>query len=143
MSHPDILRPTYSCIFTFILQRSYRWPSSAACIISHRVPSSLVLLQETSEATRKSIEAKGIAQFQTIVSEGISPQLLEWKGIEATEALSHSNNAKVVVIGNAKNGLPLIFGDSSNASPRPYTPHQATQPSKLETLPRRLGLKTE
>eukprot|EP00976_Prorocentrum_cordatum_P080820 1184131-Prorocentrum_minimum.AAC.2 len=102
-----------------------------------------VLAKETSEATRKSIEAKGIAQFQTIVSEGISPQLLEWKGIEATEALSHSNNAKVVVIGNAKNGLPLIFGDSSNASPRPYTPHQATQPSKLETLPRRLGLKTE
>ena len=37
---------------------------------------------------------------------GISPQLLEWKGIEATEKLAMSQNSKVVVIGNGKNGLP-------------------------------------
>jgi chemotaxis signal transduction protein len=36
--------------------------------------------------------------------------LLEWKGIEATEKLATSSNAKVVVIGNSKNGLPLILG---------------------------------
>ena len=40
---------------------------------------------------------------------GISPQLLEWKGIEATEKLAQSNNTKVVVIGNPKNGLPLVL----------------------------------
>jgi len=48
--------------------------------------------------------------FQQIVAQGISPQLLEWKGIEATETLAKSANSKIVVIGNAKNGLPLILG---------------------------------
>jgi hypothetical protein len=35
--------------------------------------------------------------------------LLEWKGIEATERLATSTNSKVVLIGNTKNGLPLIL----------------------------------
>jgi len=43
------------------------------------------------------------------VTQGISAQLLEWKGIEATEDLAKSQNAKVVVIGG-KNGLPRILG---------------------------------
>jgi prohibitin 1 len=68
------------------------------------------LQKETQEAQRKRIEAQGIRDFQQIVAQGISPQLLEWKGIEATENLSKSNNTKVVVIGNSKNGLPLILG---------------------------------
>jgi prohibitin 1 len=68
------------------------------------------LQKETQEAQRKRIEAAGIRDFQQIVAQGISPQLLEWKGIEATENLAKSSNAKVVVIGNSKNGLPLILG---------------------------------
>ncbi len=68
------------------------------------------LQKETQEAQRKRIEAQGIRDFQQIVAQGISPQLLEWKGIEATENLAKSANAKVVVIGNNKNGLPLILG---------------------------------
>ncbi|MGZ4731677.1 MAG: prohibitin family protein [Terriglobales bacterium] len=68
------------------------------------------LQKETQEAQRKRIEAAGIRDFQQIVAQGISPQLLEWKGIEATETLAKSANAKVVVIGNPKNGLPLILG---------------------------------
>jgi regulator of protease activity HflC (stomatin/prohibitin superfamily) len=43
------------------------------------------------------------------VAQGISPQLLEWKGIEATEKLASSPNTKIVLIGNTKNGLPLVF----------------------------------
>jgi regulator of protease activity HflC (stomatin/prohibitin superfamily) len=68
------------------------------------------LQKEKQEAERKRIEAAGIRDFQQIVAQGISPQLLEWKGIEATENLSKSSNTKVVVIGNSKNGLPLILG---------------------------------
>ncbi len=68
------------------------------------------LQKETQEAQRKRIEAQGIRDFQQIVAQGISPQLLEWKGIEATENLAKSSNTKVVVIGNSKNGLPLILG---------------------------------
>src|SRR5580765_7672075 len=69
-----------------------------------------VLQKEQQEAERKRIEAQGIADFQRIVAQGISQQLLEWKGIEATEKLATSSNAKVVVIGSSKNGLPLILG---------------------------------
>ena len=68
------------------------------------------LQKETQEAQRKRIEAGGIRDFQQIVAQGISPALLEWKGIEATEKLAGSQNTKVVVIGNPKNGLPLILG---------------------------------
>ncbi|HEY4661119.1 MAG TPA: prohibitin family protein [Terriglobales bacterium] len=68
------------------------------------------LQKETQEAQRKRIEAQGVRDFQQIVAQGISAQLLEWKGIEATELLAKSSNTKVVVIGNSKNGLPLILG---------------------------------
>src|SRR5215469_5305025 len=68
------------------------------------------LQKETQEAQRKRIEAQGIRDFQQIVAQGISPQLLEWKGIEATETLAKSPNSKVVVVGGGKNGLPLILG---------------------------------
>jgi len=69
-----------------------------------------ILQKEKQEAERKRIEAQGIADFQKIVAQGISPQLLEWKGIEATEKLATSSNSKVVVVGNSKNGLPLVLG---------------------------------
>jgi len=73
-----------------------------------------VLQKEQQEAERKRIEAQGVADFQRIVAQGISPQLLEWKGIEATEKLAMSTNTKVVVVGNPKSGLPIILGGGSN-----------------------------
>src|SRR6202011_3666707 len=60
------------------------------------------LQKEKQEAERKRIEAAGIRDFQQIVAQGISTQLLEWKGIEATELLAKSPNAKIVVIGDRK-----------------------------------------
>jgi prohibitin 1 len=69
------------------------------------------LQKEEQEAKRKRIEAQGIRDFQMTVSQGISQQLLEWKGIEATETLAKSPNSKIIVIGNTKNGLPLVMGN--------------------------------
>ena len=68
-----------------------------------------VLTKEKQEADRKRIEAKGISDFQKIITRSITTQLLHWKGIETTEKLAASPNAKVVVIGAGKTGLPLIF----------------------------------
>ena len=68
-----------------------------------------VLDKERQEAERKRIEAKGVSDFQTIVSQSINTNLLQWKGIEATETLSKSQNAKIVIIGSGKNGLPVIL----------------------------------
>ena len=68
-----------------------------------------VLTKEKQEADRKRIEAKGIADFQTIVAQGISDPLLRWKGIEATEKLAGSANTKVIIVGAGKDGLPVIL----------------------------------
>lgn len=68
-----------------------------------------ILQKEKQEAERKRIEAQGISDFQNIVARGISEQLLRWKGIEATEKIAQSPNAKVIVIGAGKDGLPLIL----------------------------------
>ncbi len=68
------------------------------------------LLKEEKEAERKRIEAQGIKDFQEIVSQGINENYLRWKGIEATNELSQSENAKVVIIGSGKDGMPLILG---------------------------------
>ena len=68
------------------------------------------LLKEQKEAERKRIEAEGIAEFQKIVTKTITPQLLKWKGVEATQELSKSPNSKVIVIGNGDGDLPIILG---------------------------------
>ncbi len=67
-----------------------------------------VLTKEKQEADRKRIEAQGISDFQKIVNQGLNSQLLQWKGIEATEKLANSSNTKVIIVGG-KDGLPLIF----------------------------------
>jgi prohibitin 1 len=69
-----------------------------------------VLDRERQEAERKRVEAQGIADFQSIVARGISPELLKWKAIEVAHELSKSPNAKIVVLGD-KTGLPIILGD--------------------------------
>ncbi len=69
-----------------------------------------VLEKETQEAERKRIEATGIADFQRTIATGLNDNVLRWKGIEATLELAKSANAKVVVVGAGKEGLPLIVG---------------------------------
>jgi regulator of protease activity HflC (stomatin/prohibitin superfamily) len=66
--------------------------------------------KEKLEADRKRIEAQGIADFQEIVSAGITPSLLKWKGIEATQKLAESQNTKIVIVGNGEGDLPIILG---------------------------------
>lgn len=74
------------------------------------------LQKERQEAERKRIEAKGIADFQAIVSQGISDKLLAWKGIEATQELAKSNNTKIVMVGNTKATLPVILGGEATST---------------------------
>ncbi len=68
-----------------------------------------VLERTRQEAERKRIEAAGIADFQAIISKGLSDKIIEWKGIEATEKLAESPNAKVIIVGSGKDGLPVIL----------------------------------
>lgn len=75
-----------------------------------------VLRTEQQEAQRKAIEASGIADFQKIVSEGISEELLQWKGVEATEKFATSPNTKIVIIGNSNSDLPVILSAANDDS---------------------------
>ena len=72
--------------------------------------------REAQESRRKQIEANGIAAFQQTVSQGISDSYLRLRGIEATLALAQSQNAKIVIIGGGKDGLPIILGNVDNPS---------------------------
>jgi regulator of protease activity HflC (stomatin/prohibitin superfamily) len=62
------------------------------------------------EAERKRIEAAGIGAYNDRVRRSLSPELLSWHGIQATKELAASPNAKVVVVGAGKSGLPIIMG---------------------------------
>lgn len=65
--------------------------------------------KERSEAERKRIAAEGEAQANKIINSSLTSELLKMRGIEATQQLANSPNAKTIVIGG-KDGLPLILG---------------------------------
>jgi regulator of protease activity HflC (stomatin/prohibitin superfamily) len=64
------------------------------------------------EAERQKIEAEGKATANRIISASLTAKILQENGIEATLKLAESPNPKVVIVGNSKDGLPLILGDS-------------------------------
>lgn len=68
------------------------------------------LVSEKREADRKIIEAEGVYQYNTKINKSLNGDILKWKGIQATQALSESNNSKVIVIGSGGNQLPIILG---------------------------------
>ena len=68
--------------------------------------------KERSEAERKKIAAEGEARANQIINSSLTNALLKMRGIEATTQLAKSPNAKVVVIGSGKDGMPLILGNN-------------------------------
>ena len=69
------------------------------------------------EAQRLRIEAEGLRGFYEVVGASLTPQLLTWRGIEATVEVARSPNAKVVIMGNGKGQLPLILGGDLGNTP--------------------------
>jgi hypothetical protein len=98
--------------------------------------------REAQESRRKQIEANGIAAFQQTVGQGITDSYLRWRGIEATLALSQSQNSKIVVIGGGKDGLPIILGNVDQPN-GPATPPRRDAvpppPPPTETVPGAYG----
>jgi regulator of protease activity HflC (stomatin/prohibitin superfamily) len=62
------------------------------------------------EAERQRIDAMGKAKANEILSASLTDKILREKGISATLELAKSPNAKVVIIGNSKDGMPIILG---------------------------------
>lgn len=64
------------------------------------------------EAERQRIDAEGKARANQILNASLTDKILKEKGIEATLELAKSPNAKVVVVGSGKDGLPIILGNN-------------------------------
>lgn len=67
------------------------------------------LLVAKKEAERLGIEAQGIDSYNSLINKNLSKENLSYSGIQATKELATSPNAKVIVIGSGKDGLPLIL----------------------------------
>ena len=88
--------------------------------------------REIRESERKKIEAEGISEFQRIVSKGISDSYVRWRGIEATLQLAQSPNSKIVIVGNSKDGLPVILGNMDTPAAPSAPPPSSPEPAPKE-----------
>ena len=70
-----------------------------------------VLLKEKQEAERKRVEAQGIADYQKILSTGLSDKQLQYESIIAQKELAKSPNTKVIIMGGNKSA-PIILGNN-------------------------------
>jgi len=68
-----------------------------------------VLQKEKQEAERKRVEAQGIADYQKILSTGLSDKQLQYESIIAQKELAKSPNAKVIIMGSKS--APIILGN--------------------------------
>ncbi|MGZ5007724.1 MAG: prohibitin family protein [Methylobacter sp.] len=73
---------------------------------------------EKLEAKRKLIEADGIKAYNETISKSMTSDILKWQGIQATTAISNSNNSKIILIGNNSKEMPIILGGESDAPKR-------------------------
>ena len=69
-----------------------------------------VLQKEKQEAERKRVEAQGIADYQKILSTGLSDKQLQYETIKAQMAIATSPNTKVIIIGGGR-GNPIMLSD--------------------------------
>ena len=97
-----------------LLVRNITLPQSVRTTIEQKISAEqeaqkmqFVLQKERQEAERKRVEAQGIADYQRIISEGLTDKQLQYESIKAQLELSKSANAKVIVLG--KGNTPIIL----------------------------------
>lgn len=78
--------------------------------------------KEKDERERRVIEAEGVRAFETI--SGVP--ILKWRGIEATEKLAESKNAKIILMGTGEGQLPVIL-NADVAPPPDETPGESSK----------------
>ncbi|NEU09307.1 prohibitin family protein [Flavihumibacter sp. R14] len=99
-----------------LLVRNITLPASVKTTIESKINAeqeaqkmTFVLQKERQEAERKRVEAQGIADYQRILSTGLSDKQLQYESIKAQKEIALSPNAKVIIMGNTK-GAPIILG---------------------------------
>ena len=96
-----------------LLVRNITLPASVKTTIESKINAeqeaqkmTFVLQKEKQEAERKRVEAQGIADYQKILSTGLSDKQLQY---EMIKAIATSPNAKLIIMGGGKNSTPVIL----------------------------------
>ena len=105
-------------IIDAVLIRSVKLPTKLEEAIEQKLKEEQLSLQyrykldrERQEAERRIIEAQAKADANRILNASLTDKILMDKGIEATLELAKSPNAKTVIVGGGKGGLPLILNN--------------------------------
>ena len=100
-----------------ILVRNITLPATVRASIESKIQAEqdaqkmqFVLQKEHQEADRKRVEAQGIADYQKILSTGLTAQQLEYQSILAQKEIALSPNTKIIIIGGGKS-TPIMLSD--------------------------------
>ncbi len=100
-----------------LLIRNINLPASVKTTIESKINAeqdaqkmTFVLQKEKQEAERKRVEAQGIADYQRIISTGLSDKQLQYEQIKAQKELAASPNTKIIFM-NGKGSAPVILSD--------------------------------
>jgi regulator of protease activity HflC (stomatin/prohibitin superfamily) len=100
-----------------LLIRNINLPASVKLSIESKINAeqdaqkmTFVLQKEKQEAERKRVEAQGIADYQRIISLGLTDKQLQYEQIKAQKELAASPNSKIIFM-NGKGSAPVILSD--------------------------------
>jgi regulator of protease activity HflC (stomatin/prohibitin superfamily) len=101
-----------------ILVRNIELPASVRESIESKIQAEqdaqkmqFVLQKERQEADRKRVEAQGIADYQKIISTGLTEQQLQYQTILAQRDIALSPNTKIIIMGGGGKGNPIMLSD--------------------------------
>ena len=101
-----------------LLVRNITLPASVKGSIEEKIKAEqdaqkmeFVLQKEKQEAERKRVEAQGIADYQRIISTGLSDKQLQYEQIKAMKEMATSQNAKIIIMGK---NTPVILDGAKN-----------------------------
>lgn len=115
--HMDNTLQGKGIIIEAVLLKSIKLPASLAKAIEEKLEAEqqaqrmeFVLEQARREADKKRIEAEGIRDAQSIISEGLNRKILQFKSIEAFMMLANSPNTKIII---SDGDLPMIMDNDA------------------------------
>jgi regulator of protease activity HflC (stomatin/prohibitin superfamily) len=99
-----------------LLIRNINLPPSVKATIESKINAeqdaqkmTFVLQKEKQEAERKRVEAQGIADYQRIISTGLTDKQLQYEQIKAQKDIATSANTKIIFMG--RGNAPVILSD--------------------------------
>lgn len=109
-----------------VLMKSIRLPESLARAIEQKLEAEqnalqmeFVLQEEKQEAERKRIQAAGVRDAQSIITEGLDENILRFEAIKAFIELAKSPNSKVIITDG--NSTPLLGNPNMTGTQKPNT----------------------